>query len=160
MFAHSTSQDQVGFSAALELTCKDYCIRPQRSLTTARMDFPSIQSFFGREVKKPKIKSEPSTESPVKQEEFQDGFTSSEINEVLDPSTIDSNLPRAYEPCPIMLLQPGARHYEIGGRIVNFSTNARKRQNLEESEGFWYLTVSDGTGMIGVSQNIPAHFIR
>lgn len=119
------------------------------------MDFPSIQSFFCREVKKPKIKPEPGTESPVKQEhvkqeEFQDGFTSSEINEVLDPSTIDSNLPRAYEPCPIMLLQPGARHYEIGGRIVNFSTNARKRQNPEESEGFWYLTVSDGTGMIGV----------
>ncbi|KAH7025740.1 uncharacterized protein B0I36DRAFT_248255 [Microdochium trichocladiopsis] len=111
--------------------------------------FPSIQSFFEREVKTPQ--SNLPSSAIVKNEHNSDGFTSSEINEVLDPSTINSNLARAYQPCPIMLLEMGARHYEIGGRIVNFSRTPRKRQNPEESEGFWYLTVSDGTGMIGVN---------
>ncbi|KXJ87746.1 hypothetical protein Micbo1qcDRAFT_207938 [Microdochium bolleyi] len=107
--------------------------------------FPSVQSFYGREV----ISKPVDNTSPMDKEDVGDGFTSSEINEVLDPSTIDCKLPRAYEPCPIILLQPGARHYEIGGRIVNYSTHARKRQNPEESDGFWHLIVSDGSGIIG-----------
>ncbi|KAI0838702.1 hypothetical protein F5Y06DRAFT_303622 [Hypoxylon sp. FL0890] len=102
--------------------------------------FPSIQSFYSREV--PQISQggnvEPSTVSKPG-----DGFTPSEVEVMLNPLSRPWQPSRNYETCPISFLEAGPHNYQISGRIVNFAHNFR-------NQSFHFLVVTDGSGAIAV----------
>ncbi|KAI1389713.1 uncharacterized protein F4822DRAFT_442911 [Hypoxylon trugodes] len=102
--------------------------------------FPSIQSFFSKEVPPG---SQAEDDEPSNLRKPGDGFTSSEIEVALNPLSRPWEPSRHYEACPISLLETGPHNYQISGRIVNFSINYRK-------QGFHLLIVTDGTGAIAV----------
>ncbi|KAI5927094.1 hypothetical protein F4810DRAFT_429913 [Camillea tinctor] len=112
--------------------------------------FPSIQTFYSRELaSSPPIgnNSEPYHLNTG------DGFTSSEIDAVIDPQSRPWQPPRSYKACSIALLQGGANNYQISGRIVNFSTfSASSPGHIS----YFTLVVSDGTAIIVVRKpHIP-----
>ncbi|KAK6841560.1 Nucleic acid-binding protein [Apiospora arundinis] len=108
--------------------------------------FPSIQSFFQREVKCRNEEKE-STTSGVPR----DGFTSSEVDAVLDPLSTLWNPSRSYEKVPIAYLQTGPRDYEIVGRIVNHSRSMPGQNTRGDGEDTQqYIVVSDGSAAIAV----------
>ncbi|KAI1093132.1 hypothetical protein F5B19DRAFT_451195 [Rostrohypoxylon terebratum] len=100
------------------------------------VNFPSIQSFYSREL--PHGSQDASGESS-KSAKPGDGFTSSEVEAALDPLSLPWEPSRLYETCPISLLETGPRNYQILGRIVNFADNFRE-------QGFHLLVVADGSG--------------
>ncbi|KAI1100190.1 hypothetical protein F4804DRAFT_348734 [Jackrogersella minutella] len=102
--------------------------------------FPSIQSFFSKEVPPSSQEQNAESSSPDKPG---DGFTSSEVEAVLNPLSHHWEPSRQYEACPISLLQSGPHDYQISGRIVNFAENFR-------DQGFHFLVVTDGSGAIAV----------
>ncbi|KAK8049188.1 hypothetical protein PG994_010918 [Apiospora phragmitis] len=108
--------------------------------------FPSIQSFFQREVKCGNGESQP-TASGVPR----DGFTSSEVDASLDPLSAPWTQSRIYEKLPIAHLQTGPRNYEIAGRIVNHSRSIPGQNNQGGDEDIQqYVVVSDGSAAIAV----------
>lgn len=100
--------------------------------------FPSIQSFYSRELSSNAYTERTSTHEPG------DGFTSSEVEVALDPLSCSWKPSRHYETCPISLLQSGPNNYEISGRIVNFSVNFRQQD-------FHFIVLTDGSGVLAVS---------
>ncbi|OTA70175.1 hypothetical protein K449DRAFT_441590 [Hypoxylon sp. EC38] len=102
--------------------------------------FPSIQSFYSREVPQ---SSQDGNAEPSNVQKPGDGFTSSEVEVVLNPLSHPWKPPRNYEACLISLLQAGPHNYQISGRIVNFAHDSR-------NQGFHFLVVTDGTGAIAV----------
>ncbi|KAI0386717.1 hypothetical protein F5Y04DRAFT_288591 [Hypomontagnella monticulosa] len=102
--------------------------------------FPSIQSFYSREV--PSSSHDANTECTNIQKPG-DGFTSSEVEAALNPLSRSWKPSRHYEPCPIALLQAGPNNYEISGRIVNFSVNFRE-------QGFHFIVLTDSSGALAV----------
>jgi hypothetical protein len=119
---------------------------PNSTSSAAKMgtSFPSIQSFYQREVIQGTVAE--SSESHAG-----DGFTSSEVSAALHPLSSPWVPSREYEKSDILLLQAGPRNYEIMGRIVNFATAGRRGQSEVSPEGQRLLVVSDGTGAIAVS---------
>ncbi|KAK8089450.1 hypothetical protein PG997_004411 [Apiospora hydei] len=108
--------------------------------------FPSIQSFFQREVKC-RHEEPQSTASGVPR----DGFTSSEVDAALDPLSAPWTPPRLYDKLPIAHLQTGPHDYEIAGRIVNHSRSMPGQSNQGGDEDIHqYLVVSDGSAAIAV----------
>lgn len=97
--------------------------------------FPSIQSFFSREVA---LEGEDASSSPTNPG---DGFTSSEVEAVVHPSSRPFRPSRQYDTCPIAELYTGMHNYRITGRLVNFSS----------ATGYYFLVLSDGTAAIAVS---------
>ncbi|XDG04115.1 hypothetical protein ABKA04_003730 [Annulohypoxylon sp. FPYF3050] len=106
------------------------------------VNFPSIQSFYSREL--PPSSQDANGESS-KSAKPGDGFTSSEVEAALDPLSRPWEPSRHYEMCPISLLETGPRNYQISGRIVNFADNFRE-------QGFHFLVVTDGSGAIARSK--------
>ncbi|KAI1380947.1 hypothetical protein F4677DRAFT_205467 [Hypoxylon crocopeplum] len=102
--------------------------------------FPSIQSFYSREVP---LSSQDTNPDSSNLRKLGDGFTSSEVEAVLDPLSRPWNPSRHYETCSISILEPGLRNYQISGRLVNFSADTQQR-------GYHFLVVSDGSGVISV----------
>jgi len=108
--------------------------------------FPSIQSFFEREVRCINEEEQPAASGVPR-----DGFTSSEVNAVLDPLSAPWTPKRVYEKMPIAHLQTSPRDYEIVGRIVNHSrlmpgqSSQTGDQDMQQ-----YLIVSDGSAGIAV----------
>ncbi|KAI1778396.1 hypothetical protein F4818DRAFT_456249 [Hypoxylon cercidicola] len=100
--------------------------------------YPSIQSFYSREI--PPMSPNPNDESPEPLK-LGDGFTSSEVEAVVNPLSLPWEPSRTYETCPISFLEAGVRNYHIQGRVVNFMT-------VEDSHLFLILT--DGSGAIAV----------
>ncbi|KAH9892363.1 hypothetical protein F4778DRAFT_772781 [Xylariomycetidae sp. FL2044] len=108
--------------------------------------FPSIQSFFSKEVQP----GPPATGGSGEIVESGDGFTTSEVQAAVEPLSRPWKPSRTYEPCAISLLETGPRNYEISGRIVNFSTNPRQQRGRTNLEGHYFLVVADETGAIVV----------
>ncbi|KAI1211503.1 uncharacterized protein F4807DRAFT_472960 [Annulohypoxylon truncatum] len=104
------------------------------------VNFPSIQSFYSRELQP---SSQGTSDGLSKSQKPGDGFTSSEVEAVLDPLSRPWKPSRHYETCPISLLETGPHNYQISGRIVNFADNFR-------DQGFHFLVVTDGSGAIAV----------
>ncbi|KAI1357892.1 hypothetical protein F5Y08DRAFT_346271 [Xylaria arbuscula] len=96
--------------------------------------FPSIQSFFSREVALEKADRSSSPPNPG------DGFTASEIEAVVHPSSRPFRPSREYDACPIAELHTGMHNYLITARLVNFSPAA----------GHYFLVLSDGTAAMAV----------
>ncbi|KAK7908413.1 hypothetical protein PG985_015716 [Apiospora marii] len=108
--------------------------------------FPSIQSFFQREVRCRNEEGQPTTSGVPR-----DGFTSSEVDAVLDPLSAPWTPNRLYEKLPIAQLQTGPRNYEIAGRIVNHSRLMPGQSSQTGDEDIQqYLIVSDGSAGIAV----------
>ncbi|KAI1495171.1 hypothetical protein F5X96DRAFT_613698 [Biscogniauxia mediterranea] len=105
--------------------------------------FPSIQAFYSKELPP---SSPNSSDQPIPLNAG-DGFTSSEIDAVLDPHSRPWQLTRIYEACPIALLQGGARDYQISGRIVNLSTTVASSPG---HVSYSFLVVSDGSAVITI----------
>ncbi|KAK8056650.1 hypothetical protein PG993_001877 [Apiospora rasikravindrae] len=119
--------------------------------------FPSIQSFFQREVKCRNDEPQ-STASGVPR----DGFTSSEVDAALDPLSVPWTPSRLYHKLPIAHLQAGPRDYEIAGRIVNHSRSMPGQNNQGGGEDLHqYLVVSDGSAAIAVKifYGKPTHHV-
>ncbi|KAI3326527.1 hypothetical protein HD806DRAFT_409904 [Xylariaceae sp. AK1471] len=107
--------------------------------------FPSIQSFYSTEVP-----SEGANESsdPTK---TGDGFTSSEVEAVMNPLSCPFRPSRNYDVRSIAELQPGPRNYEITGRVVKTSGPHRKPQS---ERGYYFLVICDSTAAIAVSLSL------
>ncbi|KAI0601365.1 hypothetical protein F4775DRAFT_589582 [Biscogniauxia sp. FL1348] len=105
--------------------------------------FPSIQAFYSKELPS----SSPSSNDQPILLNAGDGFTSSEIDAVLDPHSRPWKPARLYEACSIALLQGGAHDYQISGRIVNFSTIVASSPG---HVSYSFLVVSDGSAVITI----------
>ncbi|KAK0616078.1 hypothetical protein B0T17DRAFT_592697 [Bombardia bombarda] len=112
------------------------------------MNFPSIQSFYQKEVT-------PKTHGPSKLLiQAQDaGFTSTEVQAALRPLTQPWNPTGTYEPVAIAELEPGPRQkVRITGRLVNFSPSSEDREPKWGSvpQGYHLLVVKDDTGVVAI----------
>ncbi|KAI8633897.1 hypothetical protein F5Y19DRAFT_462135 [Xylariaceae sp. FL1651] len=107
-------------------------------------NFPSIQSFYSREV--PSDGGNDSS-SPTK---AGDGFTSSEVQAVMNPLSRPFRPSRPYDRCPIAELQTGPHNYEITGRLGNFSSNGGLQRTPTSTEGCYFLVISDASGAITI----------
>ncbi|KAI0908579.1 hypothetical protein F4824DRAFT_512433 [Ustulina deusta] len=104
--------------------------------------FPSIQSFYSREVAS---EGGGSSANPVKSG---DGFTAAEVEAAVNPLSRPFRPSRHYDVCPIAELQTGMHNYEITGRLVNFSSPLGSHGAQASAEGYYFLVISDGTAAI------------
>ena len=109
--------------------------------------YPSIQSFYRREVLTSAKEDQEQQPSPKKQG---DGFTEKELADVLDPLQRKWNPEREYEEATIDQLVPGPKAVTFVGRIVNVSTTFGSSQKEPKAAGWHYLTVKDDTAAISV----------
>ena len=110
--------------------------------------YPSIQSFYEREIPTPAEKDEKTQSSPSKRG---DGFTEEELADTLDPLKRKWNPDREYDECTIDTLIPGPKAVTFVGRIVNLSTIHGSSQKQPKAAGWHYLIVKDDTAAISVS---------
>ncbi|KAI0509377.1 hypothetical protein F5B22DRAFT_327285 [Xylaria bambusicola] len=96
--------------------------------------FPSIQSFYSREVASGGADRSSSPINPG------DGFTPSEVEAALNPLSRPFRPSRHYDACLIAELQTGMHNYRITGRLVNFSS----------AVGYYFLVLSDGTAAMAI----------
>jgi hypothetical protein len=115
--------------------------------------YPSIQSFYRREVPASAKNDEEQQASPNKQG---DGFTEEELADVLDPLKRKWNPEREYEETTIDKLIPGPKAVTFVGRIVNLSSIFGSSQRQPKAAGWHYLIVKDDTAAISVCS--PIHF--
>ncbi|KAI0965466.1 hypothetical protein F4678DRAFT_467493 [Xylaria arbuscula] len=106
--------------------------------------FPSIQSFYSREV----TSEEGGTSSSYSK--IGDGFTSSEVEAVTKPLSRPLRPSRQYDTYPIAELQTGIHNYQFSGRLVNFSTTTGSHETKDGAGGYYFLVVSDGTAAIAI----------
>lgn len=110
--------------------------------------YPSIQSFYKREVSTPaKNEGVLQSSSPSK---LGDGFTEEELTAALDPLKRKWNPEREYDECTIGELVPGPKAVSFVGRIVNLSTIHGSSQKQPKAAGWHYLIVKDDTAAISV----------
>ena len=120
--------------------------------------FPSIQSFFGREpsvrTEKPKVRpsaTETGEASSCSPGAPGDGFTASEIDDVLHPAGLPKwNPPKEYPEIDIGALVPGPMCVTIMGRIVNFYDQVNLMKMPRAAKGCLRCVVGDGTGFVVV----------
>ncbi|KAI1820596.1 hypothetical protein F4861DRAFT_54102 [Xylaria intraflava] len=105
--------------------------------------FPSIQSFYSREV--PANGNDPSHPTTAG-----DGFTSSEVEAAVNPLSRSFRPSRHYDVCPIAELQTGPHNYEITGRLVNFSSTGGPHRTPPSAGGYYFLVISDGSAAIAI----------
>ncbi|KAI1344803.1 hypothetical protein F5Y15DRAFT_421913 [Xylariaceae sp. FL0016] len=117
-----------------------------------RTTLPSIQSFHCGKV--------PPTASDNKNSLHHihngDGFTSSEIEAAINPLSQPWRSSRDYESCSIAQLQSGPHNYLILGRLVNFSPTIGRPKTKDATERYFFLVLSDGSGVIAVKLFYPA----
>jgi hypothetical protein len=109
--------------------------------------YPSIQSFYKREVSTPAKQDEEVQPSPTTRG---DGFTEEELADALDPLKRKWNPEREYDECTIDKLIPGPKAVTFVGRIVNVSTIHGSSQKQPKAAGWHYLIVKDDTAAISV----------
>lgn len=112
--------------------------------------YPSIQSFYKREVPKP----DEEAEGPAP-ENIGDGFTEEELAEALDPLTRRWNPEREYEELDIGQLSPGPKAVTFVGRVVNFNTVYGRSQKQPKASGWHYMVIKDDTASISASVSFP-----
>ncbi|KAI1812460.1 hypothetical protein GGS20DRAFT_21701 [Poronia punctata] len=103
--------------------------------------FPSIQSFYSREVTSSGLCNGTGLRTTC------DGFTSSEIEVVTKPLSRPFRPTRNYEVCNIGDLETGPHDYVVTGRLVNFSSTGGSHKNPGD---YHFLLVSDASGVLAV----------
>ncbi|KAI2630108.1 hypothetical protein GGS21DRAFT_545219 [Xylaria nigripes] len=106
--------------------------------------FPSIQSFYSREV--PAHEGDESSNVT----RSGDGFTPAEVEAVITPLSRPFRPSRHYDVCPIAELHTGPHNYEITGRLVNFSSTGGPHRIPPSAGGYYFLIVCDGTAAIAI----------
>ena len=109
--------------------------------------YPSVQSFYKREISKPVEKQEAENPESVK---VGDGFTEEELAEALDPLTRKWNPEREYDQMGIGKLVPGPKAVTFVGRVVNFSTVFGRSQKQPKAAGWHYMILKDDSAAISV----------
>ncbi|RDW82910.1 hypothetical protein BP5796_04401 [Coleophoma crateriformis] len=116
--------------------------------------YPSIQSFYKREVPVPVPKSTTATtgqghatSSTVK---LGDGYTEDEVAEALDPLARKWNPSREYEERGINELTTGPKAVTFLGRIVNFNTVYGSSRKQPKASGWHYMLIKDDEACISV----------
>ncbi|KAI0201986.1 hypothetical protein F4808DRAFT_468929 [Astrocystis sublimbata] len=107
--------------------------------------FPSIQSFYSREL----ASEGGHSSSPPQPTEPGDGFTSSEVKATINPLSRPFQPSRTYDVCSIADLQTGPHRYEITGRLVNFSASGH-HATPTNADGYHFLVICDGTAAIAI----------
>ncbi|KAH6712968.1 hypothetical protein BKA61DRAFT_66343 [Leptodontidium sp. MPI-SDFR-AT-0119] len=110
-----------------------------------KASYPSIQSFYKREI--PEEKKPPTDASPVN---VGDGFTEEELSDALDPLSRKWNPEREYEEQIIAQLIPGPRAVTFVGRIVNLATFFGHTPKQPKAAGFHSLIVKDDSAAISI----------
>ncbi|RDW71597.1 hypothetical protein BP6252_08160 [Coleophoma cylindrospora] len=114
--------------------------------------YPSIQSFYKREVPVPK--STPATtgqgHATSSIVEFGDGYTEDEVAQALDPLARKWNPGREYEERGINELTTGPKAVTFLGRIVNFNTVYGRSQKQPRASGWHYMLIKDDEACISV----------
>lgn len=108
--------------------------------------YPSIQSFYKREVAAQDV--EPTPEAPPRRG---DGFTEEELADATDPLNRKWNPDREYEEYTIDQLITGPKAVTFVGRLVNFTTVIGSSQKQPKASGWHYILVKDDTAVISVS---------
>jgi hypothetical protein len=114
--------------------------------------YPSIQSFYKREVPKLAEKAEAAQPHLVG-----DGFTEEELADALDPLNRRWNPQREYEEMEIGELIPGPRAVTFIGRIVNVSTLFGRNPKQPKAAGWHYVLLKDNTATISVCSSPYSH---
>jgi hypothetical protein len=118
--------------------------------------YPSVQSFYRRELPKPVRKDEAEPFQVVK---VGDGFTEEELTEALDPLTRKWNPEREYDQMTIGQLVPGPKAVTFMGRIVNFSTVFGHSQKQPKASGWHYMILKDDSAAISVCYHLSQLFV-
>ncbi|KAI1325145.1 hypothetical protein F5Y16DRAFT_423351 [Xylariaceae sp. FL0255] len=110
--------------------------------------FPSIQSFYSREVQSTTV--DRCTGSPSYHANTGDGFTASEIEAATNPLSRPFKPSREYIVCAIAELETGIHNYEIRGRVVNFSSPGSNQATTATAAGNYFLIIADESGAFAV----------
>ena len=116
--------------------------------------FPSIQSFFEKEVLLEKDLSGRASRQACSH----DGFTKEEIEAALLPTcTLHNWLPRGeYQTVDISTLVPGPGCVTFMGRVVNFCDQHTPSKKLQAAKGCLKVVIKDDTGALMVSSLNPS----
>ncbi|KAI0858694.1 hypothetical protein F4860DRAFT_526897 [Xylaria cubensis] len=106
--------------------------------------FPSIQSFYSREVASGGCNNSP---HPTK---AGDGFTPSEVEAVTSPLSRPFQPSKHYDVCSIAELETGPHNYQISGRLVNFLSTGGPHRTATNVEGYYFLVICDGTAAMAI----------
>lgn len=109
--------------------------------------YPSIQSFFEKEIPNPGEKAEAAETEFIKQG---DGFTEEELADATDPLNRKWNPEREYEETNITELVPGPRAVTFVGRVVNMRTSFGRNPKEPKAAGWHYVLLKDNTAAISV----------
>lgn len=113
--------------------------------------FPTIQSFYRGEL--------PDTSDSPQNRQYTsgDGFTGQEVSSTLRPLSQPWNPDRVYRKQSISRLHTGSGHYEVTGRIVNFTQPGTWNNPQSSTEEQYLILLSDDTGVIAVSVTSGPH---
>jgi hypothetical protein len=112
------------------------------------LSYPSIQSFFQREVR---IDQSAPQGTDISQPG--DGFTTEEVERALDPLNSQFKPKGDYKAFEIGFLIPGPQKVTFAGRLVNFTTIHGKSQAQAAAKGWHHMIIRDDTGAIGVGSH-------
>ncbi|KAI1270358.1 hypothetical protein F5Y18DRAFT_434747 [Xylariaceae sp. FL1019] len=108
--------------------------------------FPSIQSFYSREIP-PSDRNDGESSNRTA---TGDGFTSSEVEAVTSPLSRSFVPMREYEKCSIAELHSGIYNYEVTGRLINYSSSGGPQHVPPSAGGYFFLVISDGSGALAI----------
>lgn len=108
--------------------------------------YPSIQSFYKREVPKSTEKQLAASSTIM----TADGFTEKELSDALDPLNRKWKPEQEYEELGIGDLVPGPKAVTFIGRVVNISTVWGRSQKQPKAAGWHYLILKNNTAAISV----------
>ena len=108
--------------------------------------FPSIQSFFDKEI--PVKKDE--TRLSNLQTDTNDGFSENEVQAALHPALHRWNPCNEYVECDIGSLLPGPGCRALQGRIVNFYQQQTLSKKPQAAKGCLKVVIKDDTGTLMV----------
>lgn len=109
--------------------------------------YPSIQSFYKREVSGCTEKNASASTLTIPN----DGFTEEELANALNPLNRNWRPEREYEELGIEELAPGPRAVTFVGRVVNVSTVCGRSQKQPKAAGWHYLILKSNSAAISVS---------
>ena len=108
--------------------------------------FPSIQSFFEKEI--PVKKNRAHASDP--QYDINDGFSEDEVQAALHPTLHRWNPRNEYEESDISSLVPGPGCRALQGRVVNFYQQQTLNKKPQAAKGCLKVVIKDDTGTLMV----------
>ncbi len=108
--------------------------------------YPSVQSFYQREISLPKVDhhSVPLATVPG------DAFNAEEIEIALDPLRTKFNPSCEYVETDIGSLVPGPQRVTFMGRVVNYNVHYGQSKSHAAATGWHHIILKDDTGVITV----------